>query len=83
MSPAALTLRCRGDGLTLTLKMAILNNQARIYSEMGRREACASAMRSLSATLTSVSRPFFCRGWDVFVINVLMALEALSHAAAA
>jgi hypothetical protein len=65
-----------------TMKMAILNNQAGIYFEMGRQEACTTIMRSLSDILASISQSFLCKKWSVFYLN-LMLLDASPRSASA
>ncbi|OEU19809.1 hypothetical protein FRACYDRAFT_235872 [Fragilariopsis cylindrus CCMP1102] len=65
-----------------TMKMAILNNQAGIFFEMGRQEACTTIMRSLSDILASISQSFLCRKWSVFYLN-LMLLDASPRPASA
>lgn len=62
----------------LTMKMAVVNNQAAIYYESGQPEAGAGAMRNLSETLASIPRSFLCGRWGTFRLNV-MVVDALSQ----
>merc|ERR1711907_605387 len=62
----------------LTMKMAVVNNQAAIYYESGQLEAGAGAMRNLSETLASIPRSFLCGRWGTFRLNV-MVVDALSQ----
>lgn len=72
-----LNLSRQSPGL-LTMKMAVVNNQAAIYYESGKPEACAGAMRNLSETLASIPRSFLCGRWGTFRLNV-MVVDALSQ----
>jgi tetratricopeptide (TPR) repeat protein len=66
-----------------TLLIAVLNNQACIYYEIGRHDECSTLMQRLQNSLRSVSRPSLQRNWGVFHMNMIMMDSARRRPAAA